>query len=325
MPADPSNMCFFLLSFLTKVHVHLQASVDVRDTETYVFLFKDYWEVIKDKEGLTLVDLQEASVLLKKSLNCKQGRDLEKVPDEDHKADGHLLSYNDDAEQTFLFDTKGNPNEVQASLKRKKSNKKSYVGWGSKELIEFLSCIGKDTTKPLDQFRVVGIVKEYIQQKNLFQDKKKKSVICDDKLRSLFRKRKLKYNMIYSLLEIHLAENAASEDESLHDSEDDVGSIVKKKPQNSLQPKILKRDSERYKRSFAALNQNNLKLIYLKRSLVMNLLSHPETFEQKVVGCLVRVKNDRKSYGYQMSKKLYQLGIVTGNAQLQAFFLSFEF
>lgn len=152
------------------------ASVDVRDTETYVFLFKDYWEVIKDKEGLTLVDLQEASVLLKKSLNCKQGRDLEKVPDEDHKADGHLLSYNDDAEQTFLFDTKGNPNEVQASLKRKKSNKKSYVGWGSKELIEFLSCIGKDTTKPLDQFRVVGIVKEYIQQKNLFQDKKKK--IC---------------------------------------------------------------------------------------------------------------------------------------------------
>ncbi|KAF0917687.1 hypothetical protein E2562_021192 [Oryza meyeriana var. granulata] len=285
-------------------------TVEFRHTEDYLVLFKDYWEAIKDNEGLALIDLQEANVCLRRSLNCKQERDSEKAPDEGYRADENSLSDNDDAKQSFLVDIKVQPSEAKVSLKRKKSNKKTYVGWGSKELIEFLSCIGKDTTKPLDQFVLTGVVKEYIQQRNLFKDRKRKSVICDDKLHSLFRKRKVKSNMIHSLLEIHLAENAASEDEWLG-SDDDEGPTMKKKPRNCLKAETSERDSKRNKNCFAAFNQNNLNLIYLRRTLVMNLLGQ-DTFEQKVVGSLVRVKNDFKHYSYQMSKKPYQLGLVTG-------------
>ncbi|KAG8054484.1 hypothetical protein GUJ93_ZPchr0001g29949 [Zizania palustris] len=238
------------------------------EMEDHLILFRDYWDQVKDREGLTLIDLEEARALLRIRLNCKQDRGSGKCPDEDYRADGNSLN-DSDAKKTILVDTNIQPSEAKVSLKRKKSNRKKYVGWGSEELIEFLSCIGKDTTKPLDQFGVTRIVKEYIQQKNLFQDRKKRSVACDDKLHSLFRKRKLKSNMIHSLLEIHLAENADSEDDYLYSSEDDEGPIKKKKPCTSL-----------------------------------NL--------EKVVGSLVRVKNDYKSYTYQMSKQPYQLGLVTG-------------
>lgn len=43
--------------------------VDFKDTETYEFLFKDYWEIVKDQEGLTSVDLHAANALLKRGLS----------------------------------------------------------------------------------------------------------------------------------------------------------------------------------------------------------------------------------------------------------------
>jgi adenosine/AMP kinase len=98
-------------------------------------------------------------------------------------------------------------------------------------------------------------------------------------------------------------------------SEDDVGQIMKKKPRNSLELKIAERVSERNKRSFASLNENNIKLIYLRRSLIINLLNHPDTFDQKVVGCFVRVKNAPKVHIYELPKKPYQLGLVTGKKE----------
>ncbi|CAM0883963.1 unnamed protein product [Alopecurus aequalis] len=286
--------------------------------ENYEILFKDYWEVIKGKDLFTLLDLQAASIHLKRSLNCKESKDS----DEYQKTDGKLLGGNDDAGlasdnadagQTFLLDTTEKPSEVHTPLKRKKSNKKTYVDWASKELTEFLSSIGKDSTNPLDHYGVTAVVREYIQE-SIPQDKRnKKYVECDDKLRSLFNnKKKLKYNMIHSLLDTHLAVNAISEDES-DEFEDSYASTVKKKPRNSLEPKTLKKVSSGINKScLAALNQKNLNLIYLRKTLVLKLLSELDTFQQKVVGCLVRVKNDVKSYAYQMTRKHYQVGIVTG-------------
>ncbi|XP_073367073.1 uncharacterized protein At5g08430 isoform X3 [Aegilops tauschii subsp. strangulata] len=286
--------------------------------EHYQILFKDYWTILNDKECFTLLDLQLASIRHKRSLQCKEGKDS----DEYHKTDGKPLGDNDGAGPSSLLDTMDKPNEVQATLKRKKLEKRTYVGWGSKELTEFLSCIGKDASTPLDHFKVAEVVREYVRQNNLLDGKKKKSVMCDENLHSLFNKRKFKYNMIHSLVETHLSANAISEDES-DGSVDDNGYTVKKKPRNSLEPKIPKSVSGIdpiipksvsgiNKKCLAALNPNNLNLIYLRRTLVAKLLTEPDTFEQKVIGCLVRVKNDLKSYTYMMTKKYYQIGLVTG-------------
>ncbi|GJM92360.1 hypothetical protein PR202_ga08827 [Eleusine coracana subsp. coracana] len=92
----------------------------------------------------------------------------QKFPDED------LLGDSDDNEQTFLSGPKSKPDKTNMSMKRKRSKKKRFVGWGTKELIEFLSFVGKDTKEPLDEAEVVGVVQEYIKQKRLFLGDKKK-------------------------------------------------------------------------------------------------------------------------------------------------------
>uniref|UniRef100_A0ACD5THF8 Uncharacterized protein n=1 Tax=Avena sativa TaxID=4498 RepID=A0ACD5THF8_AVESA len=271
------------------------AKVDFNDRETVEFLFKDYWEIVKKKEGLTLDDLQEAH-----------------FPKEKHSSDDDFLDNIDDGEdEAIRLSNNGTSNKVRAIRKQKKSKKNVYDGWGSKVLIEFLKSIEKDTSKPLDQFGAAEVVKEYIRQKNLSTKDKKTHVTCDDKLQSLFKRKEIKFTKIYSLLEQHIASNASSEDETLSSSEDNSGSFRKKRTQTmtseSSTPKGI---SERHRRCFASLVRENIKLIYLRKSLVMNLLKHPEIFENKVIGCFVRVKNDPKDY--PRPKLFHQLGQVTG-------------
>lgn len=327
-------MFFSLLSFLTTVHVHIQSK-----TDNYKILFKDYWEGIKDAEHLTLVDLEEASDILNRKLNCK-GATLERFPADDHKLDENTSPDNgandqtrfpaDDLkthentspdnganDQTISFDSEGK--QIKANTSRNnKSNKRTYVGWGSKELIGFLSSLGKDTSKSLDELEIIGVVKGYIKQKKLYQDDKKLRFLCDDKLQPLFTRRKVRCKMIRKFLAVHLASNAISEDERFCSYEDDDDALViKKRPRNSLGPKIAKRVSERSKRHFASLTQNNINLIYLRKTLVISLLNQPDTFEQKVIGCFVRVRCGKKAHSYEIPKKAYLLGKVIGMDHLQ--------
>jgi len=300
---------------------------DFSKAEIDEILFKDYWEDVKDREHLNLVYLEEAHAILNRKLD-RNRTDSEKFPDEDNTSDTHMFAENASVEKTISFDSKGKQNKVNTSLKKGKTNKKTYIGWGSEELMQFLSSFGEDTSKSLDEAEIIGVIMAYIKNKNLFKNNKK-SFLCDDKLHLLFGRRKVSCKSIRRLLAVHLAANDVSEDETLYDSEDDDvaitknkphfdgsehddGRIMKKKPRNSLELKIADRVSERNKRCFASLNENNIKLIYLRRSLVINLLDHPDTFDQKVVGCFVRVKNAPKAHIYEMPKKPYQLGLVTG-------------
>nr|CAB3479047.1 unnamed protein product [Digitaria exilis] len=270
--------------------------IDDRDEEIARILFTDYWEITRDREHLTLVDLEEASVFLR--LNCKGVNSVENV-----------LTDNDANDQTIPC----KQNNVNTSLKKKPKRKKTFIGWGSEELIGFLSSVGKGTEKPLDKLEIAGIVKDYIKQKNLYQDAKKVCFLCDDRLQPLFARRKVRCKMIRKFLADHLASNAVSEDENSYGSEDDDDTLVmKKRPLNSLEPKIAKRVSERSKRCFAALVHKNINLIYLRRTLVVNLLSDPDTFERKVVGCFVRLMVAQPVHSYVKSTKAFVLGRVTG-------------
>nr|CAB3475023.1 unnamed protein product [Digitaria exilis] len=269
---------------------------DDRDEEIARILFTDYWEITRDKEHLTLVDLEEASVFLR--LNSKGGVN----------SDEHVLADNDVNDQK-------NPckqNEVNTLLKKKSKRKKTFIGWGSEELIGFLLSVGKDTEKPLDKLEIAGVVKDYIKQKNLYHDAKKVCFLCDDRLQPLFARRKVRCKMIRKFLADHLASSAVSEDENSYGSEDDDTPVMKKRPLNSLEPKIAKRVSERSKRCFAALVHKNINLIYLRRTLVINLLSDPDTFERKVVGCFVRLMVAQPVHSYVKSTKAFVLGRVTG-------------
>lgn len=309
----------------------MQGKVDFKDTETYEFLFKDYWEIVKDQEGLTLVDLHAANALLKRGENCKSESDSDKFPEEELMSECDDLADDCHNEMSLFDDLKVKRGKMKTPIKRCRSKKK-YIGWGSEELRGFLTSIGKDTEEPLTQLDASEIVKDYVQTNNLFNPDKKKNkvVVCDEKLYSLFRKKKVKVHKIYSLLESHLAADDDMDDEFAFSSDDDDNSIIRGKWQRTnSDSKIRKSEPNHYRQKvleppkscYASVVEKNIKSVYLRRSLIMNLLKNLETFENKVTGCFVRVKNDPKDF-YFRPQNLYQLGLVTGTCiHVHAFIL----
>ncbi|KAJ8493486.1 hypothetical protein OPV22_015207 [Ensete ventricosum] len=295
--------------------------VDFRDTETYEFLFKDYWEIIKDQEGLTLIDLQAANALLKRGENYKGGSDSDKLAEEDVESEGDDLEINSDDGLSFLEDLKGKCGRMKKPIKRSRSKKKVFISWGSVELINFLISVGRDTKEPLTLLDACEIIKDYIHRNNLRDPdtRKKKNVICDERLYALFRKKKVKFHKIESLLESHFATNDDS-DEEISFSSEDGDTFGRRKKQNTgyddmphkVQPKEYKEDiSAATKSCYASIVRKNINSVYLKRSLIMEFLKSPDTFEEKVTGCFVRLKVDPEDF-YFVPEKRYKLGQVTG-------------
>ncbi|KAE8716589.1 SWIB/MDM2 domain,Plus-3,GYF, putative isoform 2 [Hibiscus syriacus] len=210
----------------------------------------------------------------------------------------------------WLEEYSGKPH-TSVSLKRKaKSKKLEFIGWGSKPLIEFLDSIGKDTTEKISQHDVSDIIGKYINENNLINPAKKKRVICDEKLYYLFGRKTINRIKVYDLLETHYAENLdAWDDDFLFSSgEENLGEEQKGL---SLEKKTYqkKRIFETPKNGFAAIVPENIKLVYLKKSLVLDLLKDFESFEAKVVDSFVRIKSDPKSF---LQKNSHQLVLVKG-------------
>ncbi|KAK2397526.1 SWIB/MDM2, Plus-3 and GYF domain-containing protein [Trifolium repens] len=222
--------------------------------------------------------------------------------------------------------------EVQTSVRKKrkyKPKKKEYNGWGSTSLIQFLESIGRDTTNNITQSDVTQIINDYVKQNNLLHPTKKKRIECDSRLHLLFGRKSISRLKISDLLESHFVENCGqSDDDFLFDSEDDEyvpGECETSKPASSERKSHPKKHVVEKPRScFAAVNPFNIKLVYLKRSLVEELLKDPETFETKVVGSFIRIKCDPNDYLQKNSHQLLQItGIkkssgVGGEIRLQA-------
>jgi len=301
----------------------LQEEVDFSNTETYEFLFKDYWEIVKDQEGLTIVDVQAADALLKGGENFQNESDSCKLVVEESMSGPDDLE--DDCEDgASLFKNIGGKRCSKKFQIKKSKKERAFIGWASADLVTFLASIGIKTSIPLSQVDVTEIVKEYVQSKNLFEPNKRRRnhVVPDEKLHTLFRKKKLKYHKIFDLVKSHLAEEQSDPSDGFSlSSEEDEGTISAKKRRstnsdyktprsetNHWRKKVL----EPSKSCHAAIVADNIKLAYLKRSLVLELLKNLETFEDKVVGCFVRIKNDPKDF-YYLAQKAYHLGQVTGN------------
>ncbi|KAF7132496.1 hypothetical protein RHSIM_Rhsim09G0000400 [Rhododendron simsii] len=204
---------------------------------------------------------------------------------------------------------------VPMKMKRKSRTKKmEFVGWGSKPLIEFLESIGKDSSKPRSQYEVTSIINEYVNTNNLIHPQKKKRVQCDERLHYLFGKKSLVRIKIYDLLEAHFADNQDESDgEFFYSSEENDENMMTVREQQkasvtdrkNLHPR--KKVIETPKSCFAATILANIKLVYLKRSLVQDLLKDPETFEGKLVGSFVRVKCDPNDLFQKNSHQLLQV------------------
>ncbi|KAL9234977.1 hypothetical protein vseg_009784 [Gypsophila vaccaria] len=197
---------------------------------------------------------------------------------------------------------------------RKAKRKLTFVGWGSWELIEFLKSIGKDTTKPISHYDVTNIVNQYVIDCKLIHPEKKKRVLCDEKLQNLFggRKQSVLRNKIKDLLEPHLVASHADSENDCSSEENEEDASMSKRQKISTSDKMTlprKKTAEVPKNSLAAICPENIKLVYLKRSLVLELLRYPQAFEKKVAGSFVKTKADPYDI-YQ--KNSHQLQLVTG-------------
>ncbi|KAL6213816.1 hypothetical protein ACLB2K_013255 [Fragaria x ananassa] len=291
--------------------------VDFKDINTFEYLFKDYWQIMKNKERLSAEDVYSAKTFLKKGTNYTSNFDSnvickkeEKISESDEESDLQVSEYDEveSGEEYMPVTKKKRSKGKQCSVKRKvEAKKREFIGWGSKSLLEFLVSMGKDTSTELSQYEVTSIVTDYCKENKLFDPEKKKKVICDATLQSLFGRKSFFKNSIYNLLTSHFADNleeSTEEDESGSSSEDNEESFMGTcKRQIKLSPKV----PDVQKSCFASIVPENIKLVYLKRTLVEELLKQPETFGEKVTGSFVRVKCDPNDYSLKNSHQLLQI------------------
>ncbi|KAF8097143.1 hypothetical protein N665_0294s0045 [Sinapis alba] len=180
-----------------------------------------------------------------------------------------------------------------SSRKRlRKPKSLDFVGWGSKNLIEFLESLGRDTTDKISEYDVTDIVRKYIRELThplKTTRKKTKIVTCDEKLSLLFGCQKVNIAKLSDLVGKHYFENQEDDEEYkyLYSSGDDG----KKQRVLSLSDKVEKEIVRKPKGSIAAIVRDNVRLVYLRKSLVIELAKTSETFEGKVMGTFVRIKN----------------------------------
>lgn len=307
-----SSLASFFYPFSLAFSCILQDKVDFKDRDTYEFLFKEYWDIIKEEERLSLEDLHNVDALLKKGENNADEFNLDEaefVSDVDDRGNG---------EMPLIEQFKGQHFQTKAMRKKYRSGTKEFTGWGSKELIQFLTSIGKSTDKPIPQFEVYDIITEYIYENKLLHPQRKKKVICDARLHYLFKRRSINRLKISDLLESHFPNDQDLEDDSPYYSEDESSSMDCKRQRRSRfggkTQKFVAIDSrhkvfEVPKKFYASVTARNIKLVYLRRSLIEEFLKNPDTFAGKVIDCFVRVKCDPKVYS---SRCFFQLMQVTG-------------
>lgn len=315
--------------------------VDFKDRETYEGLFKEYWDIIKEKEGLSLDDLHNADIQIKKGENCSaqlkshQSRQVNSDSDESVKEEENKELPSDDYEsdgavQPVIVSDKKKPKKLPR--KRKSPKKMEFVGWASKALIGFLASIGVDTSKKLSQDDVASLISKYVHENKLFDPDKKKKVICDVRLKPVIGRKSISIYKINDALEAHFSENLEQSEGEGYSSgyEEDNASLPTKKQawwrkvgsfqhKGSLLEKFQQKEAilDEPKKTnvvakviysrFATIAPQNMKLVYLKKCLVENLLEQCENFESKMVGSYVKVKSDPFD-----AKHPYQLLPVTG-------------
>ncbi|CAL5329858.1 unnamed protein product [Camellia sinensis] len=143
-----------------------------------------------------------------------------------------------------------------------------------------------------------------------------RKILCDERLKSVLGQKTVYRNQMCDLLQPHFIENLESSDEDelgLSSEAEDKNVMVACKKQRELitNRKSLEKEVviNAPQSCFASIVSENIKLVYLKRSLVQELVKQPETFENKLIGSFVRVKLDPND---SFQRNSHQLVRVTG-------------
>ncbi|KAE8664666.1 Exostosin family protein [Hibiscus syriacus] len=256
--------------------------VDFNDTATYEYLYKCYWEVLKEKEGLTSQQLHSSDRMLKNGKNYDAQANYKYREECARDFDDDSISEGDDWIENQLRCRKKKRGKPSPTKRKGKPKTREYLGWASKQLVEFLKSIGKDATQELSQ------------------------------LQSLLGRKSVHKNGIHKLLTVHFSENLEKSEDSVgfsSEEDDNVFVPCKKQRKSSPDRKFEEKEIATIPRQgyLAAIVSGNIKLVYLKRSLVLELAKQLDKFNDKIVGSFVRVKSDPNDYFQKNSHMLVQV------------------
>ncbi|GJM91209.1 hypothetical protein PR202_ga07564 [Eleusine coracana subsp. coracana] len=146
---------------------------------------------------------------------------------------------------------------------------------------------------------------EYIKQNNLRDPRKKSQIICDARLSNLFRKPRVAHFEMLKLLEMHfhhVKDNPTVNADSHPDSAQ-LGSDKRRKIHKKIDSELTVNPDD-----YAAIDMHNINLIYLRRSLMEDLIDDKAAFSDKIAGAFVRIR----ICGLGQKQDMYRLVKVLG-------------
>lgn len=286
----------------------VQDVLDFDDTESFTYLFKAYWLDRKEKLSLTTEELN----------NAKHPYSV--APDEDSSDELYDVNEDQGSSSESSSDHKSNI----SSKKKVRGRSQAFsvdknpvkevdgeetvmlqdTGWASMELLELVAHMRNGDQSFISQFDVQALLLDYIKKYNLRDPRRKSQIICDLRLRKLFGKERVGHFEMLKLLESHFLSkevpqvvdgNQVETSDTDHILTDDVEDgdtfarvVSEKRRKNRKRTEEI--EPQMNVDDYAAIDVHNITLIFLRRSLLEDLLDDIETFNDKVVGSFVRIR-----------------------------------
>ncbi|EMS45712.1 Zinc finger CCCH domain-containing protein 20 [Triticum urartu] len=294
--------------------------VDFDDRFTWEYLFKLYWSDLKGKLSLTMEELTSAKsrwsapIAYARKEKDESSDDLYDANYDDgagkrrranpSRKRGKKRQNPQSACSVTVEDVKVATGNAEKLPKKEPSDGVSLplnTKWASPELLEFVGHTRDGDQSFISQFDVQALLLDYIKKNDLRDPRRKSQVICDSRLQRLFKKTHVAHFEMLRLLEMHCPVSDASTvnngnrgDINLNSAQIDAtgyGEVADKlyPDRKKRMHRKMERESLSNLNDYAAIDMHNISLIYLRRSLMEDLIDDP-TFSDKVSGGFVRIK-----------------------------------
>ncbi|XP_020886241.1 zinc finger CCCH domain-containing protein 19 isoform X2 [Arabidopsis lyrata subsp. lyrata] len=297
------------------------AQMDFDDKTSWEYLFKDYWIDLKTQLSLSPEELDQAKRPLKghETNASKQGT----ANETDYVTDGGSDSDSSPKKRKTRSRSKsGSAEKIRSPANKNLSGE--TMEWASKELLDLVVHMRRGDRSFLPMTEVQTLLLAYIKRYNLRDPRRKSQVICDSRLQNLFGKSHVGHFEMLNLLDSHFLkkeQNQAddiqgdivdTEEPNHEDVDENLDHPMKsgKDKKRKTRKKNVRKGRQSNLDDFAAVDMHNINLIYLRRSLVEDLLEDSTAFEEKVASAFVRLR-----ISGNQKQDLYRLVQVVGTSK----------
>lgn len=295
------------MGWSVKCFVFVQDDLDFDDTGSFTYLFKTYWLDVKGKLSMTSEELNNARHPYSVAQDEDSSDELYDV-NEDHGSSSESSS---DHKSSTSSKKKVRGRSQALSVDKNPVEEVDgggtvmlqETGWASMELLELVAHMRNGDQSFISQFDVQALLLDYIKKYHLRDPRRKSQIICDFRLRNLFGKERVGHFEMLKLLESHFlskevpqivvdgnqVETSDTDSKLADDVEDDTFATVISEKRRKNRKKTEEIEPQMNVDDYAAIDVHNITLIFLRRSLLEDLLD-VEMFDDKVIGSFVRIR-----------------------------------